>query len=251
MMFKNLCFALAVAAVSAAPAMAASIGSLDSSRTYLSYQLDGGNYDDIRNAIINDGHSVTAGTGTVSAAYLAGLDVFYTGMLDTASTAPEIAALQSFVAAGGTLVIGADNTSVNSAGNYNSWFTPFGLSVTGNGASGGTWAASSDALLANGVAGTSLGFVAGTDFTAGAYTTLATDSDGDAAVVKIGYGSGWVVGLGDGNFNDDPASTQSQQFFRNIMAEADGPGEVPLPASLPLLGLGIVMIGLFKRRRSA
>ena len=86
-------------------AIASTIGSLNSTRTYGAYQLDGGNYDDIRNAILGDGHTVVAGTSAVNGGYLSGLDVFYTGMIDTAAGVSEILALQSFVSAGGTLVI--------------------------------------------------------------------------------------------------------------------------------------------------
>ncbi|MET0025101.1 MAG: PEP-CTERM sorting domain-containing protein [Sedimenticola sp.] len=225
------------------------IGSFDSTRAYSSYYLEGSNYDDIRNAILADGHSVASSTSTVTTSYLGSLDVFYTGMLDTAATASEITALQSFVTGGGTLVIGADNTAVNSLANYNSWFNPFGLSVTGGSASGGTWSTSTDDLLANGVAGTALGFLAGTDFAAGSYTTLATDSSGDAAVVSLAYGSGLVIGLGDGNFNDDPASIQSQQFFQNIMS-ADS-NQVPVPAPLALIGIGLAAIGFTTKKRKS
>lgn len=233
-------------------AIASTIGSLNSTRTYGAYQLDGGNYDDIRNAILGDGHTVVAGTSAVNGGYLSGLDVFYTGMIDTAAGVSEILALQSFVSAGGTLVIGADNTAVTSLANYNSWFNPFGLSASGNSSNGGVWATGADPLLANGVGGTALGTNAGTDFTPGGYNILATDSQGDAVVVSLAYGSGLVIGLGDGNFIDDPASLQSRQFFQNIMANA-GIAPVPLPASFPLLlfGLGSFLAMAFRRRRES
>lgn len=224
------------------------IGSLDATRTYLLYQLDGGKYDDIRNAIIGDGHTVVAGTGTVTPGYLAGLDVFYTGMLDTSATGAEISALQNFASAGGVVVIGAENVSVNTVAGYNSWFNPFGLSVSGGSASGGSWAAGTDPLLASGVAGSALGFSSGTDFTPGAYNVLATDSTGDAAVVSLAFGSGLIIGLGDGNFINDPASAQSQQFFRNIMALS--PASTPEPGSFTLLFLGLGGLTLLRRRIS-
>ena len=65
-----------------AAASAATWGSFDTSRmAYAAGALEGSAHDDLRQLIADAGDTVATGTDTLTADYLDGVDVFYTGML--------------------------------------------------------------------------------------------------------------------------------------------------------------------------
>lgn len=250
-----LCAGLVTAAASSSSAGV--IGSFDQSRTYEQYYLTGANYSDLKADLETAGHTVAAATGTVTESYLAGLDVFFTGGLDIDPASPgmattdELTALKSWVAAGGTLVVGGENSNFTVA--TNSWLTPITssmLQMAGGNISDGTWASGADPLLAGGVAGASLGFVEGGFFASGSYDSLATYGSGASAIARIGVGNGLVIGLGDANFLQNGSSPTNRQFIVNV-ADTARVSTVPLPAGLPLLLAGIAVLGLLRWRKAA
>lgn len=228
-------------------AEAATIGSLDSSRNHAGYALTGLKYDDLRGALTAAGHEIAAATASVGASYLAGIDLFFTG-LPAPSTQPsgyalgiEIAALIDWVTAGGVLVAVGDNKTFTDAAN--SWMEPFGLTLLPWSRNGGVWSEDQNPLLA-GVAGTALEAAGAGSFAAGDYDTLARIGS-TPVVVSRALGAGLVIGLGDANFFDDPAGSSGLQFFLNAAAAADARAvtPTPLPASLPLLaGAGAILV---------
>ncbi len=126
--------------VVAAPAHAASWGSFDGTRiAYATGTLDGDAHDGLRAAIAAHGDVLAAATGTLTAEYLDGVDVFYTAMLSdgTGPTAgdpgslsgAELAALQAWLDGGGTLVLTIDANGLDGPWDtvYDTWAAPFGV----------------------------------------------------------------------------------------------------------------------------
>jgi hypothetical protein len=88
-------------------------GSFDGTRiNYAAGVLTNGtSHVNLRTVIANNGGTLAPATGTLDATYLAGVDVFYTSLLHNpngALSAAEQTALQSWVAAGGTLIVTGD-----------------------------------------------------------------------------------------------------------------------------------------------
>jgi len=133
----------ATAFVSLAPssASAADWGSYSPARmAYSAGALSGTAHDDLRTAIEAAGDTIAAPTETLTAGYLDGVDVFYTGMLSggTGASAGELGtlsnsesdALESWIAAGGTLIVTVDSTGLPGdmfATVYESWGALFGM----------------------------------------------------------------------------------------------------------------------------
>ena len=105
-------------------------GSFDASRiNYAGGVLStGSNFVTLRGLIMGGGGTLAAGTSELTSAYLAGVSVFFTSLLtnnEVPLSASEQAALQAWVASGGTLIVTAD---IFNLPGYNS-FTSF-LGVT-------------------------------------------------------------------------------------------------------------------------
>ena len=87
-------------------------GSFDASRiNYSGGALTQWDHNTMRGIIESNGGVIAAPTSTLTAAYLGGVDVFYTSMLHTRTgtlSAAEQAALQGWISTGGTLIVTAD-----------------------------------------------------------------------------------------------------------------------------------------------
>jgi len=87
-------------------------GSFDASRVnYSDGTLNGGAHSTLRGIITSNGGTIAAGTPTLTAEYLAGVDVFYTSLLNTSTgvlVESEQNALHDWIAAGGVLIVTAD-----------------------------------------------------------------------------------------------------------------------------------------------
>ena len=93
-------------------AHAAVWGGFDVTRVnYAGGTLDGSAHDSLRALIVANGDSVTAMTSTLTPAYLSGIDIFYTSLARVGGpvlSAAEQAALQAWIASGGTLIVSGD-----------------------------------------------------------------------------------------------------------------------------------------------
>jgi len=133
-------FAVAAALTSwPAPALGVTWGSFDASRVnYTEGHLNGGKaHSDLKALIEAGGHSLAAGTATLDASYLEGVEVFYTSIVketDGALSQAEQTAVQDWVESGGTLIVIADHISPS---DYDSYTTAFGVTdYTGIGVPG-------------------------------------------------------------------------------------------------------------------
>lgn len=257
--------ALVLAAV-AAPASAVVIGTFSAARSNspLGTSPD---YSDVRNAIVADGHTLNAGTetGSLTAAYLSTVDVFLTGVIEpffmpaAGVVAAEAAALQTWVAAGGTLIISGEHNGFVPA--FNPYAQAFGITMAGfnfnYNAGVGFVNNPSDPYLQNGVAGGSLpinnrGYIASVT---NPHTVLATHglNPGELFAISMDYGQGTVVAFADTYFmnNASDANNIGWQFLRNALNIAGQPDvdppAVPEPTALLLLATGLAWAG---RRRA-
>lgn len=237
-------------------ANAAVIGSYDTFRTFVDFQLTGGRFDTIRNDAIADGHNIAISTDIVTSDYLNSIDVFFTGGFKLNGTpnglvSPmEISAFQDWVSAGGILFSLGDNVAF--ADNYNALLNPFGIGIGPQIASGGVWGNSLNPLLDNILAGSDLGFVGSglvtNDLGSPAYESLASIAGGDGVAV-LQFGAGLVIAAADVNFIEDLRIDQNgRQFVRNVF-NAQPVSAVPLPAALPLFAGGLGLMGWFGRRK--
>lgn len=87
-----------------------------------------------RAAITGAGHSLaqlSGSPGAITSAALAGYDVFYTGTLNQSFTAAEITVLQSFVSAGGGVIVAHDGgfSSDSATPSVNTFLQPYGMQL--------------------------------------------------------------------------------------------------------------------------
>lgn len=244
-----------IAALSGA-ASAVVVGSFDSTRVLERRVLnDGADRDVLRAAIAGGGHVIAPTTGTLSASYLNGLDVFYTSVLGFGSSssvlsAGEQTALFDWVTAGGILLSTGETPFFRAA--YESVLNPFGIDLVSQAAAvQSQWVNDpSIDLLGNGVAGADLGDSGTGVISSGMSTVLALNS-GNTVGLSAQIGSGLVVAIGDSNFLDDQLiNPAGRQFFLNVLEAEVSP--IPLPAGflLMLSAIGVAGVGAGLRKRS-
>ncbi|MCA8961316.1 MAG: hypothetical protein KDC38_12415 [Planctomycetes bacterium] len=88
-----------------------------------------------RDALLDAGHvleQLTGSSGALDTAALTGIDVYYSGAINVAYSANEIAALQAFVAAGGGVVLTYDGgfSSSSAVDSVNTFLDPFGIQAS-------------------------------------------------------------------------------------------------------------------------
>jgi hypothetical protein len=209
----------------------------------------GGSYTSLR-AILGGRGDTVVSLPTLSAAALAGVDVFYTSLLNTGTgilSAAEQSALVTWVSNGGTLFTAGDISVWRPA--YNSFLSPFGINETADAVGGVAVVTAGPNAITNGPNGSfaSFNFVTGSIFGPGAYTTLATAA-GSPFLIQQNVGLGQIVAVGDFNlFTDSLRGANELALFLNVLDSSAGAAPIPEPTAMLLLGTGLA--GVLARRR--
>ena len=229
--WSSSCLVALVVLAAPASASAAVWGCFDDTRlNYAAGVLaNGADHDELRALIVANGDTLAPTTAVLDAAYLGGVDVFYTSLLSSGGpvlSAAEQTALVDWMSSGGTLIV----TGGSSSGfwpSYDAFTSPFG--VTGWGSTGGSTATVIAAhpltvgianLVPNASATFSYGMLA---------LELAEDSAGNPFMAVVDPDTGYCDGgrmlvLGDHNIFDDNniANADNQALAQNMVTWAAG-----------------------------
>ena len=202
-------------------------GSFDGSRiNYGDGPLTGAAHDTLRNIITTNGGTVAPATATLTSAYLAGVEVFYTSMLSTASgglSPSELSALHNWVASGGTLIVTCEYSPI---AHYNAIMAPYGVSFSQVASQGAATVVQSHLLTSNNV--TKIKYASESEIFYGndALLLAQNPSQQDFMIVQeaqTGFvGGGRILSFGDHNtFTDSYISFDDTiQLARNMVVWA-------------------------------
>ncbi|MCK4375886.1 MAG: hypothetical protein KAX19_11170, partial [Candidatus Brocadiae bacterium] len=200
-------------------------------------------YGAFRNALLARGHTILPGVSTLSASSLSAVQVFFHGTSPNIVTAAEAAALNSFVTAGGYLIVEANSLSSEQAG-ANSMLAALGLGSPYAGATGGGPSGTFQNVVTAttvGPLGDLRGLTFGSSLTADIDPTGGTLVGVNAAIramVEYNAGLGLVLAVGDpygfglfypggSRFNDN-----NRKAYLNFIEDSY---VIPEPGTLALL----------------
>jgi hypothetical protein len=269
---KVLLCALSAAACMQVSAQALRLGSVADSRFGDAWTLDGSEMTNTRAKLLNPSNFGPAGTanrsitiidtaatvGSVDAALLAGVDVFFIGYLDDANvnafTPAELNAMQTWVNAGGTMIVTCDDSNYDAVCSFFGHPSAAGgpgvnpTVPTAAGAAHPIFKGPFGTVTSINESGTQGAFTS----TAGA-TVLATDSTPGTPLPDVliqQFGSGQVIFLADVDMIANAASgggtitNSNDRFLGNLFAFVAGAGggaAGPVPTLSPM---GLVLLSL-------
>jgi hypothetical protein len=276
---KSAALAVAMAAVAGAAQAAVVVGGFGGPRTlsgddYSIYGTNSGARAEMLNpanhALYGDTITFAASTTTASAAYLSGVDVFFTGLINrnaNALSSAEVTALGNFIAGGGVVIAHGDNTLFEQT--VNGLLNLYGLNVvsTSNSSStvnidnalhpvmSGPFGAVGAHLVQDSARLDSVSLGDGQ-----VIASYATGGFGAVAVVNPGPGrlgallflpDSETYGLSQLNFR---SQDEARRLFNNGVAWAVNiantpQNTVPEPTTLALVGLALAGIAARARRR--
>ena len=184
------------------------------------------NYTDLRANVVNAGGSIGPATGTLSAAYLDSIDVFYTSFLDIPNGAlspAEQTRLVEWVKCGGTLIVTAEYSAVPE---NDSFLKPFGIVTANSGGNGAATVVQNHPLVSN---LTSVNYFAEAALTSTTAQTLMNSAVGNPFLMlqltPSLVGGGRVLAVGDHTPMTDSPGPGETQLRKNvaIWAEAAPP----------------------------
>lgn len=226
-------------------------GSFDDTRiNYSAGTLNGSANATLRGIITGNGGTIAAGTPTLTAAYLGGVDVFYTSLLSTVTgvlSGAEQTDLQNWVAAGGTLVVTADIFPLPA---YESFTSVYGVTNYAAVNGGGTANVVAAHALTSGVV--TIDYATNSDYSFGGDALLlANDGSGSDYMIVMEPATGFNVGgrmvvFGDHNMFTEGSinSNDNTQLATNLANWA----AVPEPGTFLVIGAGILCLAIHRRR---
>lgn len=256
---------LAAALLVPAASQAITIGYYGSSKE--DWGFVGNNYlSQARQFLVDEGHTLVS-TSVMDGAFLSGVDAVYVGLLSSAPSVTEISALQNFVdVQGGFLFIQTDWTSALWTAPANAILANWGIAHDGSYSndSGHTTVGTSEWVTTpNAVAG----FI-------GSQHSVVTSAPSDFEVLGVDDLGRTILGVFDAgagrssdvlistdiNFWDDSAgwtNASNRNLWENIWQAASdqtgggGGRAVPAPATLGLLGAGLMGLAVLRRQQQA
>jgi hypothetical protein len=265
---KRICLILAVLlclAMVAGSAQALNIRSWDSNTQRGGDLYNAGTgalqYSSLEAGLTNAGHTILPGISTLTAANLAGVDLFYWGTSSHSLSVSEASVLANFMQGGGCLILEAD-TATSEYTAANTAFAALGLTAQYTGTAGGS-ESSNAGTFSNNLTRTTVGpfgDLRGQNF--GSTLVVQLDPTGGTVVGSNQYvsmaeftgfpGLGGLLAFGDPygfNLENDP--TQSFYNPNNLAAIlnfAAGQEVVPVPPSVLLFGTGLTLFGMWRRK---
>ena len=230
-------------------------------------ETDALGYSAFESGLTARGHTVLDGVSELTAANLAGVDLFFYGTTSHVLTSDEAAAINSFVSNGGCVIVEAD-TEASEKASANSLLNALGLSSLYNGSEGGTQSTTAGLFTSATTWATvgpmgdlrnqQLGMTLTTDLDVGSGVLVAVN-DAINAMVELqpfGDSGGRVLAVGDplgfnlfqlaGSSYYNPNNQAAYiNFFENQLLR---PVPIPGAALLGMLGLSVAGAKLRKRR---